>query len=102
MRQRTDFEVIRESLPAGELLAQLAEEAAELAQAALKFRRVLDGRSRSPVSFRDGLDSLREELAGVNVCIRALGLSFGDEDIMEIFAQKRTRWRERLEDTEDR
>ena len=39
---------IRLFLPDAELWAQLAEEAAELAQAALKIRRVLDGTNPTP------------------------------------------------------
>ena len=46
----SDIDVIREILPQEELLAQLAEEASELAHAALKLRRVYDGRNYTPVT----------------------------------------------------
>ena len=96
-----DFEYIRSKLGEDELLAQLAEEAAELAQAALKLRRAMGGAvNPSPVLLRHAELDLRAELADVNVCVRALGLSFGDRDVMEVFAEKRTRWRKRLEGAE--
>jgi len=97
----SDFEYIRSRVPGNELLAQLAEEAAELAQAALKLRRLNSSGNPAPtVSFQDAYQNLREEMADVNVCIHALGWSFGDDDVMEIFGAKRTRWRRRLEGKE--
>jgi hypothetical protein len=39
---------ISDILPKTEILAQLAEEASELAQAALKLRRALDGTNPTP------------------------------------------------------
>ena len=51
-----------------ELLAGLAEEAAELAQAALKLRRTLDGRNPTPVSTGDASRKLNEEFADVLLC----------------------------------
>lgn len=93
---QSEFEYIREHLSKEDLLCQLAEEAAELAQAALKLRRAIDGHNPTPVSeYRAEVD-LVEEMADVNLCIRALGRSFGDDDVMEIFGQKRSRWVDRL------
>ena len=48
-------------LPETEVLAQLAEEAAELAQAALKLRRVLDGTNPTPLSESEARAALAEE-----------------------------------------
>lgn len=42
-------------LPEAEVLAQLAEEVAELAQAALKLRRALDGTNPTPCFLVKGL-----------------------------------------------
>jgi len=47
----TELEKIRKMLTEDELLCQLAEEAAELSQAALKLRRVLTGVNPTPVSY---------------------------------------------------
>ena len=48
---------IRDYLSDAEIVAQLAEEASELIQAALKLRRVLDGMNPTLVALKsDGLD----------------------------------------------
>lgn len=44
---------ISDILPKTEILAQLAEEASELAQAALKLRRALDGTNPTPKSVEE-------------------------------------------------
>lgn len=44
---------ISDILPKTEILAQLAEEASELAQAALKLRRALDGTNPTPKSIAE-------------------------------------------------
>ena len=93
-----EFDYIRSQLSRVEILAQLAEEAAELSQAALKLRRVLDG--RNPTSIDYGLEiakkELLEEMADVNVCVKALGMSFQREDIKELSSKKTSRWKNRL------
>lgn len=95
----SDFEFIRSKVSGGELLAQLAEEAAELAEAALKLRRLNSSENPAPtLDFKAAYANLREEMADVNTCVHALGYSFDDEDIKEIFAEKRRRWRRRLEE----
>ena len=53
---------IRAHLDQDEMLAQLAEEAAELAQAALKLRRVYTGVNPTPVAGKDAFQKLLEEL----------------------------------------
>ena len=78
-----------------ELLAGLAEEAAELSQAALKLRRALDQRNPTPVSMTDASDKLNEEFADVILCAAALGI---DENGVERYVrQKAARWTARLE-----
>lgn len=94
----SDFEYIRSHVPGNELLAQLAEEAVELSHAALKLRRLNSVENPSPTTdFKAAYANLREEMADVNVCVCALGYSFSDDDVMEIFYEKRIRWRRRLE-----
>jgi NTP pyrophosphatase (non-canonical NTP hydrolase) len=54
-------------LPLTELLAGVAEEAAELAQAALKLRRVLDGTNPTPKSRAEAMLDFEEEIADVQL-----------------------------------
>ena len=66
------LDVVRAKLTDQELLAQLAEEAAELAQAALKMRRVMDGTNPTPVPFQEAHDNILEEICDVETCVAAL------------------------------
>ena len=95
-RERTtmneSFEKIRGRLGEAEVLAQLAEECAELAQAALKLRRALDGRNPTPKSIEDCRNGLVEEYSDVVHCAIALGILPDSELIRE----KSRRWWKRL------
>ena len=62
-------------LPKTEILAQLGEEAAELAQAALKLRRALDGTNPTPVSEAEAWKALIEEFSDVALCCKLLKYS---------------------------
>ena len=86
-------------LTASELLAQLAEEAGELTQAALKLRRVLTGVNPTPTPQSKALADLEEEIADVQTCISAVAysLSLENDTILEIADLKRVRWANRLE-----
>jgi len=91
-------ETIKAVVNERELLCQLAEEANELAQAALKLRRALDGTNFTPKSVRDCRENLTEEIADVGVILRMLGLT-SDHEIFKqqkIGAAKQIRWAERL------
>lgn len=88
----TLIEEIRDKVGEAELLAQLAEEAAELSQAALKLRRKLDGRNPTPKTERELRANLDEELADVTVCVSVLGL----DTKWELMQKKICRWAERL------
>ena len=68
------FETIREKVPQTELLAQLAEEAVELAHAALKLRRIYDGINPTPVPAAVAFANLKEEIADVQLLMAVLGL----------------------------
>ena len=95
---------IREMLDKTEILAQLAEEAAELAQAALKLRRAIDGANPTPKSISECEDRLHEEIADIWLCIREAGFS-DDEHLMiqgEIMSAKHERWLSRLREKEER
>ena len=82
------------NLPKTEILAQMAEEAAELAQAALKLRRVIDGTNPTPVTYREAWDNLVEEFGDITICAMELDVS-PDQAVMQ---KKLERWRKRLED----
>ena len=71
----TAFESIRDRVPQTELLAQLAEEASELAHAALKLRRAYDGTNPTPVPAAEALSNLKEEIADVQLLVSVLGLN---------------------------
>ena len=58
-------EKIKQHIPQDELLAQLAEECAELSQAALKLRRALTGINPTPVTAEEARKNLVEETADV-------------------------------------
>lgn len=79
-------------LPETEVLAQLAEEAAELAQAALKLRRVLDGTNPTPLSESEARAALAEERTDVSLCVDLLQI----EVDKELYRKKHDRWRGRL------
>lgn len=93
------IDTIRQHLPQEELLTHLAEEAAELAQAALKLRRAYSDINPTPVSPEDAYEGLLEELADVQVCITALGFNHNIDHlrVMRISSQKMERWAKRLE-----
>ena len=85
---------IRSEVTLNELMTGLAEEAAELAQAALKYRRALYQTSPTPVSEDSAHERLLEEIADVNLYLRVLGLN--QKYIKEIEDRKLERWAKRL------
>lgn len=94
---------ISDILPKTEILAQLAEEASELAQAALKLRRALDGTNPTPKSVEECKNAFEEEYADVIVCISALDCSpEWYEDVTAMIHAKSTRWLSRLEAKENK
>ena len=101
-RTMTDAEVVRKYLDFPELLTQLAEEAAELSQAALKLRRALTGTNPTPVPVGEAFDNLLGELADVAVCMRALQIDGATERrrIDVIGSVKMSRWATRLTEKE--
>ena len=86
-----------EETPEATRLMQLAEEATELAHAALKLSRILIGDSPTPVTEHEARLRLREEVADVIVCERALGIRENDPDIERQRRRKWWRWQERLD-----
>lgn len=94
------FQMIKVALSRGEILAQLAEECAELSQAALKLRRVItEGANPTPVKLGDAENAVCEEIADVILCIQLAGdyireITLSDE-AEHIRARKLKRWAER-------
>lgn len=84
IKRRTEAnKKISDILPKTEILAQLAEEAPELAQAALKLRRALDGTNSTPKSVEECKKAFEEEYADVVNCIIALDLDDSVFDRMQ-------------------
>lgn len=90
------LEFVRDHLSQEELLAQLAEEATELAHAALKLRRVYDGSNPTPVKRSVAFDNLREEIADVWLLLDVLDLPF-TRDVGKTYNAKLERWVQRLQ-----
>lgn len=98
---------VSDILPKTEILAQLAEEASELAQAALKLRRALDGTNPTPKNVAECEANFIEEFADIDNVINVLldawfGDDFKSEDefwnaVREIEDSKYSRWLSRLE-----
>lgn len=93
------IDFIRSALPEDELLVQLAEEAIELAHAALKLRRCNSKLNPTPVMPLEAEANLIEELADVQLCAEVLdrGTRLKNQ-IDSIAASKLGRWAKRLEE----
>lgn len=100
---------VSDILPKTEILAQLAEKASKLAQAALKLRRALDGTNPTPKSVEECEENLLKELADIKVaftvylsdskpCIKARV----SEEINKTTEIKLDRWLSRLEAKENK
>lgn len=90
-------EKIKQHIPQDELLAQLAEEAAELSQAALKLRRALTGINPTPVTAEEARKNLVEEAADVYNVLGLLLDAADNAEIYSIIRRKKERWLKRLE-----
>lgn len=92
----SDAGYILATLGKKEILCQLAEEAAELSQAALKLRRAISQHNPTPMTVDEAEKNLREEIADVWVCLNAY---FPDEkngmimdSIFDVACAKEERW----------
>ena len=88
---------IEDRIGRDELFAQLAEEAAELAHAALKMRRVITGDNPTPIKKHEDSAALIEEIADVMLLIEMVDVC-GESEVEAIKNEKLMRWRERLEE----
>lgn len=96
------IDYILEKTPQDELLAQLAEEAAELGHAALKLRRAYTGASPTPVKLSDAVDAVVEEIADVHLLLGLLGFDGPclQREYERIGQNKLRRWATRLREKE--
>ncbi len=93
----TEVEKIRKMLNEDELLCQLAEEAVELSQAALKLRRALTRVNPTPASYPDAREKLLEEYGDVLNSVEAIITPTENAYVVDHRMQKRKRWVKRLE-----
>lgn len=90
---------ILEMIGTAALLEQLAEESAELAQAALKMARKIRNENPTLKSHADCVANLQEEIADVELCISVLPAALHDPaEVGRTMAAKHRRWNERLHD----
>lgn len=87
------MKTIIEEIGKAAALEQLAEEATELAQTALKYARKLRGENPTPKTHREIEVNLIEEFSDVMVCANVLKL-FAD---YELVWKKMKRWEERIQ-----
>lgn len=83
------------------LLEQLAEECAELGQAALKMARILRGENPTPMDATKAISNIAEESADVQTCLIELYRAGFDVDSGGLIRWRKIhRWHDRLEEEE--
>lgn len=94
-QEKRDF--VRQSIKFAALYEQLAEECAELAQAALKMARIMRGDNPTPVRHDDAGMAVEEEYTDVELCASLLRLKYNPY----IATEKLDRWVERIKEKEE-
>ena len=99
----TNLEYIAANLSDKDILCQIAEEAAELAQTALKLRRAITGTNPTPVTVEQAADNLVEEYGDTVVAMTAYYMKHGaiDRKVVDILEQSYTkynRWEKRIKE----
>lgn len=99
----TDLEYIAENLSDEDILCQIAEEAAELAQAALKLRRAITKTNPTPVAVEKAADNLIEEygdtvVACVTYFMKHDLIDRKYVDVLEKSNTKYSRWAQRIKE----
>lgn len=95
MEMKDRIGAIRELTRYSDALMQLAEEAAELAKAALKYSRALGSGTPTDASPTDAREQMIEETADVMLTAAVCGIR--DTDTEPVMAVKVERWMRRLE-----
>lgn len=93
MDKHDNIQYVINRVPMVALYEQMAEEAVELAHAALKLARIARGENPTPVTLYEATGNLVEELADLALVVEVIGYG-PDPELME---DKLRRWRERLE-----
>lgn len=98
MADYLDF--IRANLSERAMLEQLAEEAAELAQAALKMIRASSHENPTPVTPEEAYRNIIEECADISLCLIALGYDTEKDRLLveRTMRVKQQRWVERIKE----
>lgn len=93
---------INDYLTTPDLLCQLAEEASELAQAALKLKRAMEGTNPTPMSVEECVENMDEEIADVSLLVDILGYNTKEHMLAQgrVAQRKAERWLKRLEEAE--
>lgn len=91
---------IRANLSYPTLLAQLAEECAELSHAALKYRRAMIKENPTPVKPSAANAAMLEEIADVLLVLRVIGIDTDSDHIASVQRYKASRWIDRLDGKE--
>lgn len=98
--QIVPLEYTREECPIDMIrdIMSLAEEAAELAQAALKYRRTLSNSNPTPVTRHEAEKILLEEIADVKLCLHVAGFEAVRHkiEVNRTITAKAERWLKRL------
>ena len=108
MTKQEKMEYIVSSLDEEDFLIQIAEEAAEVAQAAAKYARILRGKNTSPVNLENINEMLMEELNDLRIAEAAFiqkkcrGVTFEAAHNLTAFiaGYKVDRWYSRLKEKE--
>lgn len=87
---------VKKNVSTKERFAQLAEEATELAKAALKYRRTFDDKNPTPVSKDEAFKNLVEEIDDVALCLDAVSFKWRIEFNSLQREQKLKRWVKRI------
>lgn len=93
---------INDYLTTTDLLCQLAEEASELAQAALKLKRAMEGTNPTPKSVEECVENMDEEIADVSLLVSRLEYNTKEHLLSQgrVAYWKAERWLKRLEEAE--
>lgn len=83
---------IKKYIPKAALYEQLAEEASELSQAALKYARYIRKENYTNKTQSECEECIREEFSDVINCANVLGLQYSEE----IIDYKLFRWKQRI------
>ena len=97
-----EIEFIREHLDERDILEQLAEEATELAQAALKMIRACGHKNPTPVTPEEAYIDIIKECADISNCLVAMGYNTAQERLLiaRTMHEKQVRWVERIQEEE--